>query len=95
MSDNTWRGHTIRRVGDTEVWLYGDGLVVSENIDRPCGHCGLANTHAGHDGCLGELPGVMNACCGHGHDDPYVQFPDRTELRGEQALAFFGNNGGE
>lgn len=56
---------------------------------RPCGHCGLMATPEGHDGCLGALPGVMNACCGHGGkstNKPYVQFRDGTDLTGDEAI---------
>jgi len=60
-----WRGHHIEESGG--VWRYSDtGRLVSENKDRPCGHCGLPNTPEGHDGCLGTIPGARNACCGHG-----------------------------
>ena len=31
-----------------------------------CRECGLKRDEDGHDPCLGTLPGVMNACCGHG-----------------------------
>lgn len=45
-------------------------------IGKPsCNHCGLQRTKEGHDGCIGTLENVRNACCGHG-DTPvaYVQF---------------------
>lgn len=83
-----WRGHPIARRGD--VWVYVDtGELVSSDPERLCGHCGLPNTDAGHDGCLGTLQGAVNACCGHGdvEADPYIQFSDGTELRGPAALA--------
>lgn len=72
-----WRGHSI--VEDNGKWRYEDnGCLVSEFPDRPCGFCGLPNTPEGHDGCIPSLPGVMNACCGHGVPrDSYVQLaPD-------------------
>lgn len=59
------------------------------------------------DPCLGELPGVANACCGHGVEEGcYVQFvhpPDRTMaeverdfvLRGESAAAWMRLHGGK
>ena len=44
-------------------------------VDKSCGYCGKDNTPEGHDGCLGTLPGLMNACCGHGIESgTYVQF---------------------
>ena len=68
-----WRGHPMHR--QDGVWIYTDtGQPVSENPDRLCGHCGLPNRGDGYDACLGELPGVMNACCGHGDiTQAYVQ----------------------
>jgi hypothetical protein len=29
----------------------------------------MKRTENGHDPCIGELSGVMNACCGHGETD--------------------------
>ena len=44
------------------------------NPDK-CDHCGLTATREGHDGGIGTLEGVMNACCGHGDQNAaYVQF---------------------
>lgn len=54
-----------------------------------CKHCNLRRTAEGHDGCLGTLPGVMNACCGHGEygSGTYVQLLDGTSISGEDAKA--------
>jgi len=69
------------------MWSYQDGHLVADWPDRPCGHCGLANTPEGHDACLGALRGVMNACCGHGEEAmAYIQFDDGQRLEGIQAL---------
>jgi hypothetical protein len=80
-----WRGHVILieggrcRFEDT-----GEDTVGS---DRSCGHCGQYPSEEGHDACLGTLPGVMNACCGHGEvSEAYVQMPDRTHFQGQAAL---------
>lgn len=41
----------------------------------PCEKCGNKPTIEGHDACIGTLPNIMNACCGHGgRNEPYVQF---------------------
>lgn len=45
-----------------------DILVKDSFENMPCGHCGRKFTKEGHDGCLGALVGVMNACCGHGRE---------------------------
>jgi hypothetical protein len=33
---------------------------------RECGYCGLAYGESLHDPCIGYIPGVFAACCGHG-----------------------------
>ena len=83
---STWRGHMIEVVDAS--WAYSD---TGEPVawDRPCGHCHEYPTAEDHDACLGELPGVMNACCGHGtSEDAYVQLNDKSILRGERAREF-------
>jgi len=87
MSDQH-RGHQIFEASG--VWFYADNNIpVSNDKDRACGHCGKDNSSEGHDGCLGTIPGAINACCGHG-DTPtaYVQFADGTDLRGQDALYY-------
>lgn len=60
----------------------------------PCGFCGKHNATDGHDGCLGTLPDVMNACCGHGEPEhAFVQFNDGVCVRGQAAIVFFNNLG--
>jgi len=46
-------------------WVYSDTQEDLEKI-RPCKRCGKHPTKEGHDACLGKIPGVMSACCGHG-----------------------------
>lgn len=57
----------------------------------------MHRTIQGHDGCIGTLEGVMNACCGHGQDScAYVQFdhsdysknPNKELIKGNEALAY-------
>ena len=75
-----WRGHEMA-IGYDGAWRYCDnGQLVSNDPDRACNHCGLPQTPEGHDGCLGTLPGVMNACCGHGVErEAYVQYEEETD----------------
>ena len=84
-----WKGWPIEF--DGEVWRYSDtGRPVPENPHRHCGECNLPNREDEHDACLGHLPGVMNACCGHGVEaEAYVQFPDLTDVREGEALRYF------
>lgn len=54
----------------------------------PCKYCGKYKTYEGHDGCLKELIGIANACCGHGNiNKAYVQFLDGVSIDGEDAIA--------
>ena len=79
---NTLRGHKIEYDGNQ--WIYSDTgeTTVDTWETRPCGHCNKYNTPEGHDACLGTIPGVMNACCGHGNiNEAYVQFTDGTTIR--------------
>ena len=81
------RGHDITY---SDQWRYVDtGLPVKNQLNRDCAYCGLANTVEGHDGCLGTLLGVRNACCGHGDQQfAYVQFTSMACVRGEAAIIY-------
>jgi hypothetical protein len=66
-----------------------------------CGHCNLKRTPEGHDGCIGTLENVRNACCGHGeYNMAYVQFdhPDydkdsnKVRIEGIEALKYIKEN---
>src|SRR5690554_4854367 len=85
---STLRGHDI--YWDGAQWRFCDtrAPTATTHRERPCGQCGRHDTPEGHDGCLGTLPGVMNACCGHGRTrEAYVQYPDGSTVRGTKALA--------
>ena len=64
---------------------------------RWCDHCGAlsdgSDCFGGPDPCLGYLPGVFWACCGHGDEErhPYVWFIDGTSLEGTDALEYFAS----
>jgi len=80
------RGNDIEFINN--VWIYSDSQepVASNHTHKPCGHCDRAYTEEGHDGCLGTLQGLMNACCGHGNiEEAYVQFWDGSCVRGQDA----------
>ena len=84
---STDRGHEI--LEDQGEYTYLDTGESTIGNPRNCGRCNNPETAEGHDACLGTLPGVMNACCGHGDDkSAYVQFPDSTCIRGEKALDY-------
>lgn len=96
------RGHPIIATGKTtsdaivyEDWCYLDGVSTKEE-ERPCTHCGKDATPEGHDACLGTLPGVKAACCGHGTAmRAYVLFTDDAVLREQEAVQWFEAERGE
>lgn len=48
---------------------------------RPCTECGSEHELHEVDPCLGVLPGVDNACCGHGDPEhAYVRFTNGVVL---------------
>ena len=63
------RGHRIEYDGD--VWRYAGTGAVADH-ERPCALCQQMPTAEGYDACLGELPGVRSACCGHGVEEGYI-----------------------
>lgn len=82
------RGNEIYFNENDKTWYYADtNLSVPDTYKiRPCGNCGRSYTEVGHDGCLGTLIGLMNACCGHGNvDESYVQFWDGEVVSGKDA----------
>lgn len=77
-------GHDIITDKDG-VTRYCDDLseVTADNL-RPCPRCNLNPTDfGGHDPCMAALPGVRNACCGHGKDEAFVEFEDGRMILGK------------
>lgn len=73
---------------DSRCWRFEDnGQPTAETWrTRACGACGRHATREGHDGCLGTLPLVRNACCGHGDTKKtYVQFAPGVSIHGRPA----------
>ena len=75
-------GHKVEWYGDEMGALYyKDGEMVhydrknkKVSNPRPCPKCKKLPTPEGHDACLGNLPGVEEACCGHGKGGGYILF---------------------
>lgn len=71
MATGYCRGHLCRY--DDEGWRYVDtGVLIDDDPDRLCPRCGRPPTPEGYDACLGHIPGVTSACCGHGNEPPYM-----------------------
>jgi len=83
-----FRGNDIEFINGEPVYSDTKESVPDTWMKRPCGNCGLHFTEEGHDGCLGTLPGVMNACCGHGNiNEAYIQYWDGLRIDKEEAIA--------
>jgi hypothetical protein len=67
------RGH-LCYLDANNVEHYADGTPLPSNPadERPCVQCGQPPTPEGYDACLGHIPGVHSACCGHGVEDGYI-----------------------
>ena len=74
-----FNGNTITYNEENNSWYYLNGELAIECI--PCKKCNKLPTKDGHDDCIADLPGITNACCGHG-DKGYLQFSDGTVIRG-------------
>jgi len=81
MAKSYLRGHRIECINNE--WIYSDTKEATLNKTRNCKKCGKPETKNGHDDCLGKLPGVKNACCGHGCEEGYVQFNNGVIIRFE------------
>ncbi len=84
------RGHPIYRDGGAWRYLDTGEPTAATWQGRACGRCEKPTGADGHDPCVGEMPGVRNACCGHGVvEEAYVQLESGPRLSGAKAVAFF------
>lgn len=64
------RGHPVVWDQTAAVWRWADDGTLapaSGGKERPCAACGrTAESGYGPDPCLGWVPDVSGACCGHG-----------------------------
>lgn len=56
---------------DGQFWL-SDGKPYDYKNPRPCARCGREVAFNAPDPCIGNIPLVNSACCGHGVEDPMV-----------------------
>lgn len=84
---NKFLGYKIEIINGNHVFSDTGKLVSETYTDRPCGYCGVNKTLDGHDYCIRDLPGVMNACCGHGSiNEAYIQFNNGDRISGENVF---------
>lgn len=86
MTRSFFRGHPTVFIDGK--WLYEDTMTQAgfNGEVRPCKKCGkvFEGSNIGDvDPCLGLLPGVDNACCGHGEkSQAYIRFTNGVTIRG-------------
>lgn len=69
------RGHLLTSLDNGVSWFYEDGEPYGK--DRACTSCGILAGPDEPDPCLGMLPDVDFACCGHGDSSyEYVKTGD-------------------
>lgn len=76
-------GHVIRFNSDEELH--------AKTQDLTCIKCNLKPTPEGSDPCLGNLPGVLYACCGHGKPGrAYILFENGIHIQGFDTVRNIG-----
>lgn len=68
------RGHRTQFDADGAERYSDSGAIVDHK--RACVRCKCLPTKDGHDACLGTLPNVAYACCGHGVEEKVVVYVD-------------------
>lgn len=82
-------GHETLEYIETGALFYAQNGKQFSLTARPCALCGHSPTLKGHDACISDLPGVNNACCGHGVvEDAYVVLKNGKVLKRQQALDY-------
>lgn len=71
---SNFKGAKITWNEKAEDWFHEDGTKHEVTDVLECPKCKEKSSRLEHDPCLKDLPGVMNACCGHGSGLGYIQF---------------------
>lgn len=85
VKSSTFRGHPIYTENGKRFYCDTGESVDETWHTRNCGYCGeFGNSSNGDpDPCLGQLPGVTQACCGHGdREHSYLCLKGGPVLRG-------------
>lgn len=72
------RGHPITYTKNG--WVYDDTQEPITDNERPCIKCRHLPTKEGHDHCLGYIPELRSACCGHGKEPSYIVLENGLHL---------------
>ena len=74
-------GYPIEYDDTKKQWVYSDTREVVKNNPRLCKRCRESAAPEGYDTCLGRLPGVKAACCGHGVEgEGYILFENGKRI---------------
>jgi len=77
-------GHKVFWNEGLKEYRYQDGgQLVGKGVLRDCKKCGKPMKWRDPDPCLGVLPGVAYACCGHGAEQGYIYFHSGVVIRGK------------
>jgi len=83
-----WRGHSIIWLKNEQKWVFENDhsdIMANGGEIRPCVKCGKifnGSNKGKPDACIGTLPGVDNACCGHGIiSDAYIRFTNGVVIK--------------
>jgi hypothetical protein len=89
-------GHVIEETAKGVVYQ-ADGVLVDGKNLRPCVGCKVKCANGEQDPCIKNLPGTLNACCGHGLDvTPVNHNPNGyVSLEDGRTIRFSGLLGGE
>lgn len=88
------RGYKIETLGgttDMSQWVWSDTKKSVLDNPRPCRFCGReplpieSKTGWGVDACIGVLPNVLAACCGHGDRSRATLLTETYAYTGEEA----------
>lgn len=74
-----WDEEHNQRWSDTHEIIKQHSLAACMKIDRACVSCKKFQNEDGTDPCLGKLPGVVAACCGHG-ERGYIAFENGVNI---------------
>ena len=88
-------GHVIEETAEGVVYQ-SDGVLVDGADLRPCVGCNVKCSPGQQDPCIANLPGTLNACCGHGVELTPVsqQWTGYVALEDGRTFRFSGLVGG-
>jgi hypothetical protein len=93
---DSMHGHVIEQT-ETGVVYKADGEPVDFACPRACFKCGAHVANGAQDPCIVNLPGTVQACCGHGLErSPEGNKPNGyVGLKDGRTFRFLGTVGGE